>query len=493
MRTDRIGCTAAAIAAVLSLTSTANASHHGRKGAVHHVLLISIDGFHAIDLANYVRTNPSSTLAQLSSSGATFLNASQVSPADSYPGMTAIATGGSPRTTGVWYDVSYDRSLLPPGAGASSVPGTVVYYAEMADKDPDRVDAGGGIDPAKLPVDPITKLPVYPHSYVRVNTIFEVVKAAGLRTAWSDKHPTYELLNGPSGKGIDDLFAPEVDAGATTKSVAKTEAYDDSKVAAILNEIDGKDHTGAASVGVPALFGMNFQAVSVGEKLKVGGYVDADGTPGPVLAETIEHTDASLGRMVAELKSKWLYSDTAIIITAKHGQEPLDITERRLIADTAIPAIVNGVQPGLLAHATQDCGALLWLTDQSKTADVVAALRAHQSELGIVKVLYGPTLALSYDDPKHDSRTPDIIVVTQTGVIVGGATATKLSEHGGFDEDNTHVALLVESPGLTGGTVVTPVHATQIAPTILSALGLDPDDLQAVQLEKTQKLPGLPY
>lgn len=492
MRTARIGNLAAAAAATFLLSSSAYAAHHVRKAAVHHVLLISIDGFHAIDLANFVRLHPTSTLAMLSAGGTTFANAAQVTPDDSFPGMTAIATGGSPQTTGVWYDVTYDRSLLPSG-GTSTKPGTIVTYTEDTDKDPTSVDAGGGIDPGKLPVDPVTKQPVYPHSYVRVNTIFEVVKAAGLHTAWSDKHPAYELLSGPSGKGLDDLFAPEIDAQGTTKSVAKTEAYDDTKVAALVNEIDGKDHTGQNTVGVPALFGMNFQAVSIGEKLKSGGYADADGMPGPVLEEAIEHTDASLWKLVAELKAKGLYDDTAIIITAKHGQQPIDVSKRRLIPETAIPAIVNGVQPGLLALATQDCGALLWLTDQSKTSAVVAALRAHSDDLGIVKILYGPTLALNYDDPTRDSRTPDIIVVTQTGVILAGASATKISEHGGFDEDNTHVALLVESPGLNGGVVTAPVHATQIAPTILSALGLDPNDLQAVELEKTQELPGLPY
>lgn len=492
MRYARIFNLATTVAATCLLSSSAYAAHHGRKAAVHHVLLISIDGFHAIDLANFVKSNPNSTLAMLSVGGVTFANAAQVTPDDSFPGMTAIATGGSPQTTGVWYDVTYDRNLLPAG-GTSTSPGTVVTYTEDTDRDPTSVDAGGGIDPAKLPIDPVTKQPVYPHSYVRVNTIFEVVKAAGLRTAWSDKHPAYELLNGPSGKGVDDLFAPEIDAGGTTKSVAKTEAYDDTKVQALLNEIDGRDHTGQNTVGVPALFGMNFQAVSIGEKLKSGGYLDPDGTPGPVLAEALAHTDASLGKLVTELKAWGLYDDTAIVVTAKHGQEPIDVTERRMIDETTIPAIVNGVQPGLLAQATQDCGALIWLTDQSKTSDVVAALRAHQADLGIVKILYGPTLALSYDDPAHDSRTPDIIVITQTGRIIAGASATKISEHGGFDEDNTHVALLVESPGLHGSTVITPVHATQIAPTVLSALGLNPGDLQAVQIEKTQELPGLPY
>jgi hypothetical protein len=84
-----------------------------------------------------------------------------------------------------------------------------------------------------------------------------------MRTAWVDKHPAYDLLNGPSGVGVDDLFAPEVDAHSSTSSMDKIKAYDDTKAAAIINEIDGKDHTGEIPYTVPALFGMNFQAVSV--------------------------------------------------------------------------------------------------------------------------------------------------------------------------------------------------------------------------------------
>src|SRR5439155_1568594 len=133
---------------------------------------------------------------------------------------------------------------------------------------------------------------VWPHQFPRVNNVFELVKAAGGRTAWSDKHPSYEFLNGPSGTGVDDLYTPEITlnppAVTTTNSFSLTMAYDDMKVAAIVNEINGLDHTGTTWVGTPALFGMNFQAVSVGQKLieklptgevLVGGYVDTSGTP----------------------------------------------------------------------------------------------------------------------------------------------------------------------------------------------------------------------
>jgi len=261
-------------------------SHSREKSAIKHVLLLSLDGFHAVDLANYVKFHPSSTLGQLSGIGVTYTNATTAKPSDSFPGLLALITGGTPVSTGVYYDNSYDRNLLPPlSSGLGNYPGTNVLYDESIEKDSTLLSGGGGIDPNKLPRTFRTGLPLFPHSYLRVNTIFEVAKDAGLRTAWSDKHFAYDLVNGPSGKGVDDLYTPEIAANigvvigkvvdasdapagvklvSTNKSVKLTEAYDDLKVRAILNEIDGKDHTGRKNVGVPALFGMNFQQISVG-------------------------------------------------------------------------------------------------------------------------------------------------------------------------------------------------------------------------------------
>jgi hypothetical protein len=49
--------------------------------------------------------------------------------------------------------------------------------------------------------------------------------------------------------------------------------------------------------------------------------------------------------------------------------------------------------------------------------------------------------------------------------------------------------LVVSGRGIDHSVVDTPVETTQIAPTILQLLGLDPNSLQAVQKEHTQVLP----
>ena len=203
-----------------------------------HVLLISVDGMHAVDLANWVENHPNSNFAKLAGSGAVYPNAFTTAPSDSYPGMIAQVTGASPKTAGLFYDDSYDRSEYPSAAsytnqgmadpGCTGTPGTELTNFEALDKSYDfstalvaDVTGGGMLGQVYTQLDPNNmqrKLvngeckPVYPHEYLRTNTIFEVIKSAGGLTAWSDKHPAYEVLTGPSGKGLDELFMPEINS-----------------------------------------------------------------------------------------------------------------------------------------------------------------------------------------------------------------------------------------------------------------------------------------
>src|SRR5712675_323613 len=459
---------------------------------VRRVLLLSVDGLHGLDLANFIRSHPNSALAKLRSSGITYTEVSSSKPSNSFPGLLSLVTGGSPLSTGVWYEGAYARTLSPPGSNCKTV-GTQVIWSNALDKNKKLLDAGGGIDPAKLPLDPSKGcIQVYPHSFLRVNTIFEVVHSAGMRTAWIDKHPSYEMVSGPSGMGVDDLFTPEI--GSAARDVKGQEAYDDVKVEAVLNEISGKDHAGKPADGEPALFGMAFQAFRFAQVIPTGGYTDASGTPSAPLLDVIEHTDQSIGKMVSALKSRGLLDSTLIIITAKHGQAPIDRNKHRLVDDTIIPNIVNRIQSGLVALSYADGNITsLWLTDQRQTQKVAETLNepSNQTAAGIQQVLWGESLKLMTKDPGQDNRVPDIVVIPNFGTSYAPADEQGIAAHGGFSDDDTHVALLLSSPGLSPRTIRIPVQTMQVAPTILQALGLDPGSLQAVQQEKTVVLPGL--
>lgn len=457
---------------------------------VSRVLLISVDGMHALDLANFIKSNPQSNLARLSTRGITYTQASTSKPSDSFPGLMSIVTGGSPISTGLWYEGAYARDLSPAGSNCRTT-GTEIVWDSGIDRDKKLID-GGGIDPAKLPLDPKKGCSaVYPHDYLRVNTVFEVVRQANLHTAWVDKHPSYEMTNGPSGKGVEDLFTPELAASGASRDVKKAELFDDRKIAAVLNEINGRDHTGTKDAPTPSLFGTSLQAFSMGQKM--GGYSDEMGTPGEVLSETLRHTDDSIGKLVEALRHRHLEDSTLVIVTSKHGESPMDPRKRQLVADTILEGIMKASLPGALTFACQDGDlASIWLKDQSDTQKVVDTLSKPDNETAtdVEEILAGEALKLMFNDPLHDARTPDVLLVPRLGGLYMEADTKFLAEHGGFHKQDINVALLLSRPGLQHQIIKTPVQTTQIAPTILKSLGLNPQALQAVQQEKTRELPN---
>lgn len=381
------------------------------------------------------------------------------------------------------------------------------------------------IDRAKLPVDPHTCTPVYPHQYLRVNTIFEVARGAGLRTAWSDKHPAYEILNGPSGTGVQDLFTPEINSDAPTKGSGKdwtkdnalTRRYDAFKVQAVVNEIDGLDHSGTTKVGTPAIFGMNFQAVSTAQKLptsggQAGGYLSDGVTPGPVLQGALDFVSREVGMMEAAIHARGLDRSTEIILTAKHGQSPQNPPALTRIPDGPIIDALNAAwktaHPGagdLVAFLINDDGMLMWLSDRSAAAtqfartfllghsgtgnDIAGMPKAYTSS-GLATVYAGADAAAFAGVPASDARVPDLIGIAQYGVVYTGGKG-KIAEHGGDNPQDRDVPLVVSGPvGDDAGRVVhAPVETTQVAPTILAFLGLDPNALKAVRSEHTARLP----
>jgi hypothetical protein len=548
-----VAAVAAALLAGSALASAPALASSGASGSgqqhdsrIRHVLLISVDGLHQQDLTWYVQTHPDSVLAALMRHGLEYSSAMTPFPSDSFPGMVGQVTGGNPGVTGVYYDDTWNHAVFPAGTTTCSgpPPGGEVSYTEAADINQSSIDAGQGlrglpgsilqmtsdpltvINPAALPVSPATCKPIVPSQYVEVNTIFEVAREHGLRTAWSDKHPAYEILSGPSGTGVGDFFTPEINSDAIgfaagddwTKDNAATMQYDSYKVQAVLNEIEGFDHSGTRHVGVPAIFGMNFQTVSTAEKLPAsdgltGGYLPGGTVPGPLLSRALDYINTEVGAMVAEIRAQGLAGSTALIISAKHGQSPTDPNDLARVDDGPIISGINAAWQAahpsagdLVAFAVDDDVMLMWLSDTSQAASdfVRRYLLTHPAagnniggnpitvqSSGLQRVYAGAASAAFFGVPPGDPRHPDIVGITQHGVVYTGGKG-KIAEHGGDDRQDRNVPILVVLPGLHRGHVIgAPVETTQIAPTILTLLGMSSGDLQAVRIEHTRVLPGL--
>ena len=532
------------------------------SGKIKHVLLLSIDGMHAIDFyncANGVKgVNGAQAycpnLASLGSTAINYVNVVSSKPSDSFPGMAALASGGTPKSTGLYYDVAYDRSLDGPevktGTGLGPGPctagdaplGTTTDNDQGIDINDKLLNGGargaglteGGIasiDPRKLERDPQRNCaPVFPWNFIRVNTLFGVIHAAGGYTAWIDKHPSYSFVGGPGGKGLDDYYSPEVNSavvplpgvktltgaacdpirdpnntGAWNASFENIQCYDAIKVYGLLNEIAGKTHSGGKA-SIPAVFGMNFQSVYVGQSVNeagvaVGGYKNAAAVPSPSLFNEIQYVDTAIGDIIEALKEANIYNDTLLIITAKHGESPIDPT--RYVADGSntpatllaeagfIPFSESPLNPTGIG-ATEDDVSVLWLKKNSNVNAAVNILETNATAIGMGEIYFGPTVALNYNvagtGTGQDPRTPDIIVTPNEGVTYSNSTSM-IGDHGGFAHDDNNVILLVANPSFTAQTVSNATTTMQVAPTIVEALGLDPDLLDAVRQEGTTVLP----
>src|ERR1700730_10829987 len=212
-------------------------------GTVQHVLLVSVDGLHAVDLEFCVTKGTCPNLKKLTEHGLNYTNAS---------------------------NDSYDRTLFAPAgnppAPCAKGPGAEVNLAENIDKDQGMIDGGVrasltglnsavAIDPNKLPGQKSGRScqALWPHYFIRTNTIFGVLHKHGLRTAWSDKHPAYDIINGNKpntqpvngpGTNVDDFFAPEINSDLSQANINLIHSLGLISTAPDPTPVSGADFTG---------------------------------------------------------------------------------------------------------------------------------------------------------------------------------------------------------------------------------------------------------
>src|SRR6516165_1629512 len=282
---------------------------------------------------------------------------------------------------------------------------------------------------------------------------------------------------------------------------------------------------------------MNFQAVSVAEKVdspgtitqnpdgsytvgpkELAGYLPGTTTPGPLLTSALDYVNGALQAMVDELNTKGLAGSTAIILTAKHGQSPQDPLLLKRIKDGPIIDAINkayhdqvdssvstlvvaGTDDDLwqsyLSVKTQAAAdfvkhylwdhpatAVLYNNDGNNTRGPNGDGTEQVPHSGLAQIYAGAEAARFFGVPYSDPRYPDVFGRVQVGVVY--TTGSKIAEHGGDNPNDRDVPILVDGPGVQHGSSSQWVETTQVAPTILQLLGLNPHSLKAVQVEGTQ-------
>ena len=420
-----------------------------------HIVLLSVDGLHAFDLAYWITSHPHSALAELSRRGVTYTNA-HTPAAEPAAGLLALTTGGTPISTGIITSDGYDRDLSPIGSACSQV-GT-------------ELSLGSAIAPSKVvALDPKNGCrPLAAHDLLRVNTMFEVVTEKVGSTAWAgEDSATTDLLRGPSGKGL--------------KAACDDAAGDRARVDALIGWIDEPT--------VHALFGMSFTGIA--ESQRRVGYLDGLGTPSQGLAKALQELDDSIGRIVQELKAKRLFDSTWIVVAAPYAQSPVDRRQRTVIPLARLRKTADTTVPSGVVHISGGDVAMIWVLQTAQTDRLAKSLAADAMSLSIQDIYYGARLALTLNTPADDSRMPDIILQPRAGVSWGVRNERALMSHGGMLDQDTHVALMISGAQLTGRTDPTYVPTTQLAPLLLRALGMEKFDLRALHLEHSPALPGI--
>ncbi|KAK9826403.1 hypothetical protein WJX81_000363 [Elliptochloris bilobata] len=519
---------------------------HGPE--IKHVFVVSVDGFHAIDLANFVADFPTSNLAKLSKEGVTYSQNFVPPPTDSFPGVVSMLSGGSCKSSGIFYEGSYSRTLYPPNGPCTGAPGTVVDFSEVLDSQPETL-SGGPIDITKLPRDGSKGCtPVFPQNYLKINTMFGVAKAHGLITAWSDKASGYIITNGPgpvdgTPNNLDDIYTPAYDYLVPKLDITALIQYDELHMNAVVNWTKALKSDGSPLGGVPSIFGTSLQSINGAAKsnnkavapnadpiaanniIQAGDYAvktnpvqqaDASGVvrntfvssqlnakgnpsaePMSELATALLALDGLFGVILNALEEASLRESTVLIISAKHGNSPINRSILSRKATSAITTTLAAINPTV--HISADTGAYVWLKSNA-TADVLAAvnaLKANPTTLAAIgvsnpatEILYGDTLAAQFGT--LTDVVPQIIIAPDVGTLYSGSQ-NKVSDHGGLMVEDENTALLVSNPCIVPGVVTTRVTSTQIAPTTLKLIGLNPGELQGVQAEGTQPLPGIAF
>jgi arylsulfatase A-like enzyme len=233
--------------------------------------------------------------------------------------------------------------------------------------------------------------------------------------------------------------------------------------------------------------------------------------PGPVLSSALNYVDAQLGRMVAAIDKAGLANSTTIIVTAKHGQSPQDPNKLVTVQDGPIISAINAAwaqthpsNTSLIVAGTDDDLWQSYLSDNSQSACnfVKSYLWNHTAQgfdvndnavtvqhSGLAQIWAGSAAANFFGVPVNEGNYPDVFGKVQAGIVY--AKPTKLAEHGGMHAADRHVLMVVNGPGVRSQVESKSVETTQVAPTVLSLLGLNPSDLRAVRVEGTRVLPGL--
>lgn len=361
----------------------------------------------SLDLDTYVAAHPHSALAELSTRAVVYSNAHLAWNTEA-AGLLALLTGGTPLSTGV-YTAGQTCTVQSP----------------------------------------------------RVSSIFDLVHARGVRTAWAGSAAEIRLLEGGTHDALTDTARTQT-AAETMQMLARW----------------------MASPNAPQIAGATFQEFAAAQ-VATKEYAPL-GTMSAALETALDRFDKELTKLIGTLQSSALYDRTWIVLTAASTSGPpaqlssgaTDTSRLRLAIRRAAPHACVWIDG--LAH--------IWLQDDAEIQRLANALAAQRHSLGIGDILTPARLRLTLAPPELDERRPAVVLVPLTGIRW---TSSAAGVRARSEDQNANVMLVISGPQFRNRRDPTPVPTTQAAALLLRALGMEKLDLEALHREHSPALPGI--
>lgn len=411
------------------------------------VVMISIDG-----LAAYYLDDPKAdvpTLRKLAIEGARASMMKAVTPTVTWPNHTTLVTGDYPARHGVVGNNYYDR------ATGKKV---VLISDPVFDKD----------------------------EIVKVPTVYDAAKAAGLKTAairWPATRNAKTLDWTLPDVRTEELYTkyttPELQKECAAanipiikKSPSSTFEADESRDAA---------HTDAFNL----ILRKHHPALALLHVIDVDHTEHSQGPRSEEAYRAIHEADGYVQKVWEELQRDYPGRATLLIVS-DHGFSPINkmLLPNVLLAKAGLFRSDKKAEDNPVQLVTQGGSAFIYVKDQTHRDAVIARVRKALKGLpGISKIVdYRQFQDYGVADPKMDPHAPDMILFAEEGCSFGDTAAGALpfsekpERKGSHGHDpalpDLHATFIAWGAGIKAGTNLGEIKNIDVAPTIARLLGI---------------------
>jgi predicted AlkP superfamily pyrophosphatase or phosphodiesterase len=455
------------VVAVVGCGATSNraATPDAKPAADRIVVMISLDG-----LAGYYLDDPNAqmpTLRELAAKGARASGMRASTPSVTWPNHATLMTGCEPARHGVVGNNFLDRA-------------TGEHVTLIGDPTLDK------------------------SQIVKVPTIYDVAKRAGLKTA---------AIRWPASRNADtlDWTAPDANLPDVFRKYTTPTLLAECKAAGIQLEgvVDPKSlPEGAQLEERDAVFTQTFQLVLQKHRPNLAmlhlADIDHDehlfGPKSPKAYETIEKADAHVRQIWDQLQRDYGPDRATLVIVSDHGFSPIErqLYPYVLLRQAGIVDVkgIRVVSENVRLVFQGGC-AMVYLTakdDAERDQLVQRITRALDGQAGYGKIV--PPAQLSeygVGDSKIDPHAPDMLIFSQMGSIFGDTAAGDLpfrekperkGSHG-HDPDYPELkaTFIACGAGIKPGVNLGEIRNTDVAPTVARLLGIEMKDVDGKVLK----------